>query len=108
MMIRSILAAGALALGVTAAIAQANVIQQRQALMKQNGQATRAVGGMLRGQAPFDLAQTIVRGKIDLLVEGIHRVHGYDFSGYAAASLRRRLSHWLASSGHASSYICSS
>ncbi len=58
MMIRSILAAGALALGVTAAIAQANVIQQRQALMKQNGQATRAVGGMLRGQAPFDLAQT--------------------------------------------------
>ena len=26
--------------------------------MKQNGQATRAVGGMLRGQAPFDLAQT--------------------------------------------------
>jgi cytochrome c556 len=56
-MIRSILAVGALALGVTAAIAQANVIQQRQALMKQNGQATRGVGGMLRGQAPFDLAQ---------------------------------------------------
>ena len=41
-----------LTIGVTAAIAQANVIQQRQALMKQNGQATRTVSGMLRGQTP--------------------------------------------------------
>ena len=56
-MVRSILAAGALALGVTAAIAQANVIEQRQALMKQFGDATRSFGGMLRGQVPFDLGQ---------------------------------------------------
>ena len=56
-MVRSILVAGALALGVTAAIAQANVIEQRQALMKQFGDTTRTFGGMLRGQVPFDLAQ---------------------------------------------------
>lgn len=56
-MVRTILAAGLLTLGVTAAIAQADVIQQRQALMKQNGQATRTVAGMLRGQTPFNLEQ---------------------------------------------------
>jgi cytochrome c556 len=56
-MVRSILVAGALALGVTAAIAQANVIEQRQALMKQFGDTTRTFGGMLRGQVPFDLGQ---------------------------------------------------
>jgi cytochrome c556 len=57
-MMRSIFVAGALALGVTAAVAQAtNVIEQRQNLMKQNGAHTRTVSGMLRGQAPFDMAQ---------------------------------------------------
>jgi len=57
LMVRTILAAGALALGVTAAITQANVIEQRQNLMKQYGAATRTTSGMLRGQTPFDLAQ---------------------------------------------------
>lgn len=57
LMMRGVFVAGALALGVTAAVAQANVIEQRQNLMKQNGAATRTVSGMLRGQAPFDLAQ---------------------------------------------------
>jgi cytochrome c556 len=56
-MVRSILAAGAVALGVTAAVAQADVIQQRQNIMKQNSQMTRTVSGMLRGQAPFNLEQ---------------------------------------------------
>jgi cytochrome c556 len=54
---RIILAAGALSLGITAAIAQANVIEQRQDLMKQFGAATRTTSGMLRGEAPFDLAK---------------------------------------------------
>jgi cytochrome c556 len=54
---RIILAAGALALGITAAIAQANVIEQRQDLMKQFGAATRTTSGMLRGEAPFDLSK---------------------------------------------------
>jgi chemotaxis protein methyltransferase CheR len=33
------------------------------------------------------------RLEIELLLEAIHRVHGYDFRGYALASLRRRLWH---------------
>ncbi|WP_230530821.1 c-type cytochrome [Microvirga roseola] len=54
---RSIFVAGLLAFGVTAAIAQGNVVEQRQALMKEMGAQVRTLGGMLRGQAPFDLAQ---------------------------------------------------
>ena len=56
-MVRRIIVAGALALGVTAALAQTNVIEQRQNLMKQNNAHTRTVVGMMRGQAPFNLAQ---------------------------------------------------
>lgn len=36
--------------------------------------------------------------EMDLLIEGVRRVYGYDFSGYARASLRRRLEQWLARS----------
>ena len=54
---RTIVAAGIMALGISAAIAQANVIEQRQNLMKQFGSATRTTSGMLRGEAPFDLAK---------------------------------------------------
>jgi cytochrome c556 len=56
-MMRMIFTAAALAVGITAALAQANVIEQRQNLMKQNGAATRTMAGMLRGQVPFDLNQ---------------------------------------------------
>jgi cytochrome c556 len=56
-MVRTIFAAGTLAVGITAALAQANVIEQRQNLMKQNNAATRTMAGMLRGQVPFDLGQ---------------------------------------------------
>ncbi|HEX2136779.1 MAG TPA: cytochrome c [Microvirga sp.] len=54
---RTIFVAGALALGIGVALAQANVIAQRQELMKQNNAGFRTVARMLRGQAPFDLAQ---------------------------------------------------
>ncbi len=37
-----------------------------------------------------------------LLVDGLRAAHGIDFSGYAPASLARRLSQWLAQSGFAS------
>jgi chemotaxis protein methyltransferase CheR len=37
-----------------------------------------------------------------LLVDGLRAVHGIDFSGYAPASLARRLAQWLAQSGFAS------
>jgi chemotaxis protein methyltransferase CheR len=37
--------------------------------------------------------------EIRLLLEGIQQVHGYDFRDYADASMKRRLTHWLAESG---------
>jgi cytochrome c556 len=57
LMVRTVLVAAVVTLGITAAFAQANVIEQRQSLMKQFGAATRTASGMLRGQTPFDLAQ---------------------------------------------------
>lgn len=54
---RTMFVASLLALGVTAAIAQSNVVEQRQALMKEMGAQTRPLGGMMRGQEPFDLAK---------------------------------------------------
>lgn len=40
--------------------------------------------------------------EMDLLLEGIARVYGYDFTEYAEASLRRRMNQWLSGSGFAS------
>lgn len=37
--------------------------------------------------------------EITLLMEGVYQVYGYDFREYAEASLRRRLTQWLAGSG---------
>ena len=54
---RTIVVASLLALGVTAAIAQSNVVEQRQSLMKEMAAQTRPIGGMMRGQEPFDLAE---------------------------------------------------
>lgn len=54
---RTVVVASLLALGVTAAIAQSNVVEQRQSLMKDLGAQSRIVGGMLREQASFDLAK---------------------------------------------------
>jgi chemotaxis protein methyltransferase CheR len=39
--------------------------------------------------------------EIRLLLEGIEATYGYDFRGYAEASIKRRLVHWLAESGFA-------
>lgn len=44
------------ALAATAVVAQSDVIKQRQTLLKQFGDVTKPVGGMLRGNVPFDLA----------------------------------------------------
>lgn len=54
---RTMFVASLLAVGVTAAIAQSNVVEQRQNLMKEMGAQTRPVGAMMRGQEPFDLAK---------------------------------------------------
>ena len=54
-MIRTVLAI-AIALGVTAAIAQEDPIKARKALMKTNGEQAKIVGDMAKGDTPFDLA----------------------------------------------------
>lgn len=52
------LAAGMIsAVAATAVMAQADVIKERQTLLKEFGNVTKPVGGMLRGNVPFDLAQ---------------------------------------------------
>jgi len=46
-----------------------------------------------------DKIEEIERG---LLLEGIAKVHGYDFREYAEASLKRRMIQWLSKSGYSS------
>ncbi|MGO4387049.1 cytochrome c [Microvirga sp. 2YAF29] len=66
-----IFVASLLALGVTAAIAQSDVVEQRQNLMKQMGAQTRPIGGMLRGQEPFDLAK--VQAGLKVFSDNAHK-----------------------------------
>src|SRR3954469_14962694 len=56
-MIRPILAGFAIAIGVTAALAQSDPIKERQNLMKGFGAATRTGTQMSRGEIPFDAAK---------------------------------------------------
>ena len=56
MMIRTVLAVTAVAVGVTAAVAQ-NVIADRKALMKRSGDQAKTAAAMVRGAEPFDLAK---------------------------------------------------
>jgi cytochrome c556 len=55
-MIRTVLAVVAVAVGVTAALAQ-DPIADRKAMMKKNGAQAKAGAAMARGKAPFDLAK---------------------------------------------------
>ena len=57
MIIRTMLAVTAIAIGVTAVAAQSDPIATRKALMKKNGDEAKIVGAMARGEAPFDLAK---------------------------------------------------
>ena len=54
-MIRTVFAVAAIALGVTAAIAQQDPITARKALMKANAQQAKIAVAMIKGEAPFDL-----------------------------------------------------
>jgi cytochrome c556 len=56
-MLKKGLAALAAVVMLTAGVAAANVIEQRQKLMEGVGDATKPVGGMLKGSAKFDLAK---------------------------------------------------
>src|SRR5262245_20905989 len=56
-MTRIVLAVAALAIGVTTVSAQLDVIAQRKALMKQDGDRSKLLASMIRGDAPFDAAK---------------------------------------------------
>jgi cytochrome c556 len=56
-MMRVVLAAVALAFGVTAVVAQGDVIAERKNLMKRSGEQARAGAQMVRGEAPYDQAK---------------------------------------------------
>src|SRR5262245_12472567 len=55
MMIRSVLAIAALAIGVTAVVAQQDPIEARKALMKANGKEAGVGNKMAKGEEPFAL-----------------------------------------------------
>ena len=57
MLIRTVLAVGAIAIGISAAVAQQDIIDQRKALMKGNGAQAGIVTRMVRGDDPFDAAK---------------------------------------------------
>lgn len=56
-MIRSLLAAGALAFGIGAVLAQSDPIATRKATMKKVGEANAEVTKINKGEAPFDLVK---------------------------------------------------
>lgn len=53
---RMVIAAAFAAVTTTAVVAQSDVVKERQALLKEFGQVSRPIGGMMRGSTPFDLA----------------------------------------------------
>jgi cytochrome c556 len=54
MIIRTVLIAATVAVGVTGVVAQTDVIGQRKQLMKQNSQHTKSINAMVKGDAAFD------------------------------------------------------
>ena len=57
MIIRSVLAVAALAVGITAVAAQSDPIAARKAMMKANGAAAGQGAKYMKGEEPFDLAK---------------------------------------------------
>ena len=48
----------------------------------------------MSGEDLFDI-------EMRLLLHGVRQVYGYDFTDYSEASIKRRISQWLALSGYA-------
>ena len=56
-MLRTVVAVAAIAIGVTAVVAQSDPIASRKALMKEVGAQTKTGGGMAKGELPYDQAK---------------------------------------------------
>ena len=56
-MLRTVVAVAAIAIGVTAVVAQSDPIAARKALMKEVGAQTKTGGGMAKGEVPYDQAK---------------------------------------------------
>ena len=56
-MIRPVIAAAALVLGITTVLAQSDPIAERKKIMKANGDMTKVAAGMTKGEIPFDAAK---------------------------------------------------
>jgi cytochrome c556 len=55
-MIRTVFAVAAVVLGVSVAVAQQDVIKDRKAIMKGNGDQAKIAAAMVKGEQPFDIA----------------------------------------------------
>jgi cytochrome c556 len=55
-MIRTIVVAGTLLLGVSAVVAQQDMVKEAQTVMKGNGKNAGALGAMIKGDKPYDQA----------------------------------------------------
>lgn len=55
-MIRTVFAVAAVVLGVSVAVAQQDVIKDRKAIMKANGDQAKIAAAMVKGEQPFDIA----------------------------------------------------
>ena len=74
-MMRTIIVSAALAIGVTAVMAQGDPIAQRKATMKGVGAATQAGNRMVKGEAPFDLAKA--KEVLQTYAKAADQMHAY-------------------------------
>ncbi len=86
-MMRTVLAMMAVAVGITAVMAQGDPITQRKASMKSNGQNSGALNKMVKGEDPFDAAKATAA--YDKIAENITKLKGlFDSPPPAGATTR--------------------
>jgi len=74
-MIRTLLASAALAVGITAVLAQGDPVAERKQIMKGVGAATRTGNQFVKGEAPFDLAKA--KEILQVYANAAGKVHEY-------------------------------